>query len=249
MKLRPSLTTIIERLVAIQKVLGNLLNTVTPATERYKQDDKKDWQIKAEIRFPYDVEKKREAEQKTNTNIQKVIATGGCIAATAAIVYAALAYDQIVELRRQTAQSQRQVRIDQRAWVQFEPVASSVPFSVVSGSPVEIEMRLRNIGKTAARHLNGHVVIERLNVDQPPSFKSVASQPANGVSTGILFPSEDVPNFSRQHIPKLRGTGEPEPWRRRRVDFHETKSNPRSDVGSGSFSRSSKLRRKGSPSR
>jgi hypothetical protein len=87
MKLRANLATIVERLVAIQKVLSNLLSAVASANERHKQHDQKDWEIKAEIRFPNDVEKKRDAEQKTHANIQKMMATGSCIAAFAAIYY------------------------------------------------------------------------------------------------------------------------------------------------------------------
>jgi len=76
----------------------------------------------------------------------------------------------VQEVRKQTIEMEKQMRVDQRAWVEMRPTVQAA--TVVQGKPMAIGVLIRNIGKTVARNIDTTIVVEKLAPNQSPSFDS-----------------------------------------------------------------------------
>jgi hypothetical protein len=82
---------------------------------------------------------------------------------------------------------QRQMRQDQRAWLDMQ-ILKRPEFKV--GEPVQALIGVTNIGKTAAKNLRIQTVIEYLPIDQAPSLSFKKGVYRYQITTGVLFPSD-----------------------------------------------------------
>jgi hypothetical protein len=88
----------------------------------------------------------------------------------------------------------KQLRQEQRAWIEFS-ATNIKELKVVRGKPIQFDIEVLDIGKTAARDVRTFVVIERLAPTQAPSFK-VDIGKRNIATIGALFPNDPRGDYS-----------------------------------------------------
>jgi hypothetical protein len=180
--------------------MNQLTGALRHANKTSNQANRPPENIRAEVRLADDQERERGAEQKKQLCTQRVIAAGSWLTLVVAAIYAAITAGQLGELRHQNMLQQKQMRLDQRAWVSIWHDHEQI-VKVVANQPIEFDVRKLNTGKTIARKLFGLVAIEKLLPDQEPRFKHFLpdSSPTWFVpnderistftsSTGVLFP-------------------------------------------------------------
>jgi hypothetical protein len=90
--------------------------------------------------------------------------------------------------------AEKNMQKDQRAWIEFS-ATNITTFKVGRGKPIQFDINVLDIGKTAARHIQTFIVIERLPPTQAPSFK-VDIGKRNTTTIGALFPNDPRGNYS-----------------------------------------------------
>jgi hypothetical protein len=76
--------------------------------------------------------------------------------------------DQLTQMKIDSEINQKHTWNERRAWIEFWPMPNAIKFE--PDRPLSIEIRIANMGKTAARDVKGVVVIERRTASQSPSF-------------------------------------------------------------------------------
>jgi uncharacterized repeat protein (TIGR01451 family) len=91
------------------------------------------------------------------------------------------------------------MRIDQRAWLQFEAAPTktgdaNVTWQIVSGQPVTYPLRVVNTGKTPAKNIILKVFVDIIDANQEPPLDHVdatSGYPHSRITSAIVFPNSD----------------------------------------------------------
>jgi hypothetical protein len=94
--------------------------------------------------------------------------------------------------------AKRQIRQDQRAWIEIKPKVNEI--KVVPGQPVAFDIVKVNIGKTVARHTVAVIELEKLSPLQSPSFSNFAGKVADTSTAGTVFPNEEPQPFKARWL-------------------------------------------------
>lgn len=170
---------------SLLKALENLNDAVRAADKRHWNESDRNQPVPVEVRLQEDLQRQRDTEQRQQTTIQKVIATGTVVAAIGAWFYAGIAY-------KQWKDTGKQMRIDERAWVQYRTERDQ-KIEVSANAPVTFHLLVKNIGKTVARHLDGSIFVEKLDITESPNFEREAGT-GSEIRAGVLFPNDVWPN-------------------------------------------------------
>jgi len=165
--------------------LENLSDAVRAAEESHWNERKGNDPIPVEIRLEKNLKSEHDTEQRKQTRIQTSIALATAFAALGAWVYAGIAY-------KQWKDAGKQMRIDQRAWVQYRTERDQ-KIEVSPGAPVVFNMLIKNIGKTVARHLDGSIFVEKLKISESPNFERKEGT-GSEIRVSVLFPYDVWPN-------------------------------------------------------
>jgi hypothetical protein len=106
---------------------------------------------------------------------------------------------------------QRQMRQDQRPWISVELGGTPVPntekgtvtFNTVENQPIEIPLRITNVGKTPARRVEAQFFVEIVKNGQIPDLHP-KKKADNGYSAGIIFPNIPNPTNASRLRPIIR---------------------------------------------
>jgi hypothetical protein len=107
---------------------------------------------------------------------------------------------------------QRQMRVDQRAWLKIE--MASMRNNYIEGQPIEIPMRMINTGKTPALNVYAKIMVEVIHNGESPRFLSLSYRdyrPGIVFSIGLMYPGipESFPATLKRRI--APGNDIPEP--------------------------------------
>ena len=145
---------IIEYCERLLKVLQNLADAIHGAAERgpHKTNTTNPLPERIEVRFPPADNTQRETEQRKQLNTQRWIAGGTWCAFIAAAIYGAIALCQWKEMKTQTKQNLESFRVDERAWIELQPIRAipKAPASGGFGTIFTYNIFPKNAGKTAA---------------------------------------------------------------------------------------------------
>lgn len=182
--LRRSLTSIGQRLEAIEKVASDYADTISARDEAARE--KEQVNAKARTHFLHDTEKKRGEEHEAQQTIQKWIAYGTWAAVVAACIYAGIAYHQLRQTRQLFVQDQRPI-LGITSYQSLDLDGKAAP--LVSGKPFIITVNVKNVGKSTALKvlLHRHVVWGEQDVSQIRS-----EPPDQGKHGTVLEPGNDM---------------------------------------------------------
>src|SRR6185437_12428574 len=147
--LRRSLTTIGQRLEAIEKVASDYVDAANAANKAERE--KKHTATKVEVRLEEETEKKRSTEQKRAQGTQNFIAGVAAVTALAAIVYAGIATWQVIVTRRQLKATIEFFQRDQRPYVSSTKIDS--PVFAPPDNRLALHLWYHNTGKSPALHM------------------------------------------------------------------------------------------------
>jgi hypothetical protein len=206
-----SFTKISALLESLHKALKELTKAVYAAKEAQSKRGDINNKIFAEVTFTEEAERQRHSEQQKHYGVQRMLAITGFLAFITAAFYASITVRQLHELRRQSAEQQRQARIENRAWVKIDVDLPKDGVQFVEGQDVSVGVQLQNVGKTAARTLSVKTRLEVLPNTQAANveydFAKWSSHTWFGETSGILFPEDkprtDYPIFWFADVPGL----------------------------------------------
>lgn len=98
---------------------------------------------------------------------------------------------------------QRQMRQDQRAWIDIE----FGTFHWAPNEPLRVPFTLVNTGRTPARDVKGTAVVEKIARGQKPNFGD-SRKPVNDFGNRSLFPNSPEQNFGFQSLQYKANTKE-----------------------------------------
>jgi hypothetical protein len=117
-----------------------------------------------------------------------------------------LGQKQIEALQRQVDAIQRQMRQDQRAWIKID----FGTFRTVDNQPLAVPWTLVNTGKTPAKHVDGHAVVEIVVRGQTPHFV-YDRYPNAHFGANLVTPNEPAKSFGFQSLQFKPDTKDTEP--------------------------------------
>lgn len=149
----------------------------------------------------------------TTYEILNTVITGAgvAVAITVLIVYAL----QLKAMRAATNAAQQSAeaavgavetaRIDQRAWIGGITITTK-PATPQIGEVLSIEVTIRNVGKTPAKQVEGHVVVEPVASGASPKFEYAGDL---SIKLGLLQPNTDY--LAILYPARSASTGQPAP--------------------------------------
>lgn len=142
-------------LVALRQVGADQVSAIRDAEEAAKKNRGDIPRAIATLQPTEAANREDRTYRQKNYAMQVILAIATCGAFIAAAIYAGFAYRALKEAQKQTTNTERFFRTDERSWVEFDPLKPIVWVSPVPifGTIFKYEFIPRNVGKTLARDI------------------------------------------------------------------------------------------------
>ena len=213
--MRDSITSLSAVRIDLHQLIGAIRHTEESERqqERERQREKHDIADRI-LAAERDIHKYEQREERTyrklNLWIQLALAASTALAFIAAAIYGAFAYGQWKTLEG----SYEQMQIQSGAAIQAANTASDAlkhsdeqerlsyrasisptswdPVTFADGQPIIVPVKIKNSGKTIARHVEGNIAIYPIGRNETPQFVYTPGHANYKIETGAMFPEMPI---------------------------------------------------------